>query len=663
MERDSTTASEKQAKTANPITLRAVLLGALGVALLAGVNPYTTFVLRVWSVGSGSLLSGAVVVLFLLVLVNGVLLRLRPSCAFTRGELLVAYGMMIVSVGLAMQGGLLYIVGATTYPFYMAGPENEWQQLIWPHVPLWLRLGTLQANEWYWDGLPKGAGIPWEAWTTPMLAWFSFTLALMGAMFSLGALLSRDWIERQRLTFPLVQVPLSITGDEARPSLRKSILNNRVFWLGFSIPAVCSILNWLNTIYPSVPTVSLSGMEVGRNFAGMGLPWSVLSDMTFSILFPVVGISCLLPGEVSLSLWLFYVLYRLQLVAWASFGIAEGAQSAALINPRAFIGFEEVGGFIALSAVVLYQSRKAIRSALLALVGRERPEFDVHGPLQGRWAIVGFILTNAFMFWWVTRAGMSWWSFAGLIGIFYAVLIGASRLVAAGGVMYVDTGIFPREVMLRTVGAQAIGVTSLTMYAYLSVIYMYDSMNLAMPQMMNSFKLLQAGRLRGRTWPWPTALSISVMLVVGLVALLYVNHYYGGANRTWLYDYPQWAVTELETTLRDPEVPNNMLRLALLAGAGFMLALVWLNTTFVWWPLSPVGFIMASSWNSNWLMWGSVFVGWGLSTVIRRYGGLLFYRKARPVFLGLILGDYLTRASLAALSAILGIHGGVSYGW
>ena len=72
---------------------------------------------------------------------------------------------------------------------------------------------------------------------------------------------------------------------------------------------------------------------------------------------------------------------------------------------------------------------------------------------------------------------------------------------------------------------------------------------------------------------------------------------------------------------------------------------------------------MASSWNSNWLMWGSVFVGWGLSTVIRRYGGLLFYRKARPVFLGLILGDYLTRASLAALSAILGIHGGVSYGW
>jgi len=663
MERDGTTAFEKQEKTVNPISLRAVLLGALGVALLAAVNPYTTFVLRVWSVGSGSLLSGAVVVLFLLVLLNGVLLRLWPSRAFSRGELLVAYGMMIVSVGLAMQGGLLYIVGATTYPFYMAGPENEWQQLIWPHVPLWLRLSNLQATEWYWDGLPQGLGIPWGAWATPMLAWFSFTLALMGAMFCLGAFVSRDWIERQRWTFPLVQVPLAVTGDDRQPSLRKSILNNRVFWFGFSIPAVCSILNWLNAIYPNVPTVPLSGMEVGRNFAAVGLPWNVLSDMTISILFPVVGISCLLPGEVSLSLWLFYVLYRLQLVLWASFGIAEGAQSATAINPRAFIGFEEVGGLIALSAVVLYQSRKAIRSAFLSLLALERPEPDPYGPIKGKWAVVGFVLTNAFMFWWVIRAGMSWWSFAALIGIFYAVLIGASRLVAAGGVMYVDTGIFPREVVMRTVGGPAIGATSLTMYAYLSVIYMYDSMNLAMPQMMNSFKLLQAGRLRGRIWPWATALAISVMLVVGLAALLYVNHYHGGANRTWLYDYPQWAFGELEASLRDPEMPNNMLRAALVVGAAFMLVLVWLNTTFVWWSLSPIGFITASSWNSNWLMWGSVFIGWALSMLIRRYGGFLFYRKMRPAFLGLVLGDYLTRAGLAALSAVFGIHGGVSYGW
>ena len=62
-------------------------------------------------------------------------------------------------------------------------------------------------------------------------------------------------------------------------------------------------------------------------------------------------------------------------------------------------------------------------------------------------------------------------------------------------------------------------------------------------------------------------------------------------------------------------------------------------------------------------MWGSVFIGWAVSVAIRRWGGFLLYRKARPAFLGLVLGDYLTRAGLAGLSALLGIHAGVSYGW
>jgi len=249
------------------------------------------------------------------------------------------------------------------------------------------------------------------------------------------------------------------------------------------------------------------------------------------------------------------------------------------------------------------------------------------------------------------------------MGAFYSLLIGASRLVAAGGVMFVDTAIFPRGVLLRTVGAPALSAPSLTMVSYLSLIYMYDPMNLAMPQMMNSFKLLHTAQLRGRGWPWAALLSLSVMLVVGVAALLWVIHYYGGGNRTWLYDYPQSAFGELEATFNTPETAVNSLRLAMLVGGAFTLLLVWLNSSFLWWPLSPIGFVMASSWNADHLMWSNVFIAWVVTTVIRRYGGLRLYRQFRPAFLGLVLGDYLTRAGLAALSAALGIHAGVSYGW
>ena len=658
-ERSSGALDGKQDRPASPITPRAVLLGALSVGFLALVNPYLAFVSRTWSVGSGSLLSSPLVVLFAFVVLNGVLVRFWPGRAFTRGELLVVYGMLIVSVGLAMQGGIPYIVSATTYPFYMARPENAWQHSIWPNVPLWLRLNTLQANDWFWEGLPQGTPMPWAAWAAPMLAWSAFTLALMAGMFCLGALMSKDWIERQRLAFPLVDVPLSITGDDARPTLRGSMFTNRIFWLGFAVPAALSLMGWLHRLIPSVPTVQMYELQMGRYFSGMGLPWNALSGMQLSIIFPVIGIACLLPGEVSLSLWLFYVLFLAQLLLWGSFGVAEeGGTAAVAINPRVFIGFEEAGGFIAFSAAMIYQSRKAIRSALWGLVGRGSQEADPYGPLAGRWAIIGFVAANAFMVWWAVKAGMSWWSFAALIGMFYAVLVGASRLVAAGGVMYVDTGFFPRMIVMRSIGALPVGVPALTLYGYLSVIYMYDPMNLAMPQMMDSFKLLNVGRLRGRAWPVAAALSVAAMLGVGIPALLWVlyRHGAGSLSRWPFYSYPQWAFGELDASLRTPEGPDNWLRLALLLGGGFMLLLVWLHGSFVWWPVSPVGFLIASSYETNRSIWANVLIAWMLTALIRRYGGLKLYRAMRPAFLGLVLGQYLTSAGLAILSIMLGIQ-------
>lgn len=649
---------EDRNRRAFPITGRAILIGLASIALLGLINPYLAFVSRTWSVGSGSLLNSPVVVLFLLVAINTLVLRLLPGRGLTRAELVVVYAMLIVAVGLAMQGGMPYIVSATVYPFYMASPENGWEHMIWPHIPLWLRPTRLETANWFWESLPEGVGVPWADWVSPLLGWSSFTLALMTGMFCLGALMSKDWIERQRLAFPLADVPLAVTGGAERPSLGTSLLRDRVLWIGFAIPSLLAIVQFLHAFYPSIPATQIYDVRVGRYFAGMGLPWRALSEMSVSIIFPVIGITCLLPGEVSLSLWLFYVLFLVQLLVFGAFGIAEeGGTSAVGINPRQFIGFEEAGGFIALSAAVIYQSRHSIRAAWRTLVGRERPTDDPWEPLAGKWALVGFVAANAFMLWWALHAGMVWWAFLGILGVFYAVLVGASRLVAAGGVMYVDTGFFPRGVILRTVGALPIGSPTLTMYSYLSVIYMYDPMNLAMPQMMNSMKLLHSADIRAKRFPWAAALGVAVLLAVGLPALLWVVYHWGAsALNQWPFtSYPQWAFGELDSSLRAPEMADNWLRLALVIGGAFTLLLVWLNTNLVWWPVSPVGFLIASSYETNRSLWVNVFIAWAITTLVRRYGGLRLYRQMRPAFLGLVLGAFLTQGALAILASVFGL--------
>ncbi len=650
---------ERKSRAASPITVRSVAIGAAAVALLALINPHTAFISRTWSVGYGSLLGGSVVVLFLLVAANGLSLRLFPGVALTRSELLVVYGMLMVSLGLAVEGGIPYVVSATTFPFYLAGPANDWQHLVWPNIPAWLQLSDARAYTWFWEGLPQNAAIPWGAWAGPMMAWGAFALALLTASFCLGALFRRDWIERQRLTFPLVEVSLSIAGDKDRPTLGTAFFRDWVFWIGLAVTASYLVALWLHVVFPNVPALPLRDWPIGGYFRGMGLPWSVLSDVFASLNFPVFGISCLLPGEVSLSLWLFYVLSQVQLLAWGAFGIAEdGGTAASTINAHSFIGFQEIGGFIALSMVLLYHSRKTVKAALMQLARRERAGADPYQPLTEGWALLGFVAATVFMLCWALKAGMSWWSFAGLLAVFYAVLIGASRLVAAGGVMFVDTSIFPRGVMTHLFGSARIGAPSLTMYSYLSVIFMYDPMNFAMPQMMNSFRLLHAGRVESRRWPLAAALAIVTMMAVGVPALIATVCRHGAATLgVWpFFSYPEWAFGELDSALRSPIPPNNYMRFALVVGGVFTLGLTWLHSSFLWWPISPIGFLIGSSAAANWEMWFSVFLAWALTTAIRRYGGLKLYRQVRPAFLGIVLGKYLTDTGLAGLSALFGVR-------
>ena len=97
-------------------------------------------------------------------------------------------------------------------------------------------------------------------------------------------------------------------------------------------------------------------------------------------------------------------------------------------------------------------------------------------------------------------------------------------------------------------------------------------------------------------------------------------------------------------------------RLTAPAGAGIALFLLFLHRRFLWWAISPFGFVVASSWNIAYQIWSSVFIGWVVAALVRRYGGLKIYRAFRPFFLGLILGDAVTYCLVVLLESVLGVR-------
>ena len=78
-------------------------------------------------------------------------------------------------------------------------------------------------------------------------------------------------------------------------------------------------------------------------------------------------------------------------------------------------------------------------------------------------------------------------------------------------------------------------------------------------------------------------------------------------------------------------------------GFGFAVsaALAWLRQLFLRSPFHPLGFVYGTG-LGGWL-WGSALMGWAAKALVVRYGGALAYRKLKPFFLGLIVGELLMR--------------------
>ena len=123
-----------------------------------------------------------------------------------------------------------YLSGAQ----YYATPENRWSDLFLEHVPEWLVPLDMQAIQNFYEGNPQGA-ISWAAWLPPLLRWAPFLLALYLVMIALMVILRRQWMEHERLLYPLMQPSLAIIAQE-RERLLPPLLRSWLFWIGLSIP-------------------------------------------------------------------------------------------------------------------------------------------------------------------------------------------------------------------------------------------------------------------------------------------------------------------------------------------------------------------------------------------------------------------------------------------
>src|SRR5262249_10338280 len=158
----------------------------------------------------------------------------------------------------------------------------------------------------------------------------------------------------------------------------REFFRNPWTWAGILLPAFVHSINVLHTFYPSLPPAMTSPIPIGQGL--IDRPWNALSDVRVYIHFSAIGLSYLLAGDGLLSLWVFWVISRAQLVAFSAGGF-EGGDTASDVGftPGWFVANQMWGALLAYGIWLVWDGyrtasrdwRRAGQAVRLPSMGRQ----------------------------------------------------------------------------------------------------------------------------------------------------------------------------------------------------------------------------------------------------------------------------------------------------
>jgi hypothetical protein len=163
-----------------------------------------------------------------------------------------------------------------------------------------------------------------------------------------------------------------------------------------------------------------------------------------------------------------------------------------------------------------------------------------------------------------------------------------------------------------------------------------------MPHGLEAFRIAERLKMDNRRYLIAMFLAVLAGIICGLWAMLWVFNKYGAAAQAigpgeW-FGREAWEMVDRWFTT--PEIFQRQPFYAILIGLGFSLILAVLRLNFRWWPFHPVGYAVSGSWSMEQL-WLCVLVAWLIKVLLLKYGGAKAYKPVVPLFVGLIMGDFM----------------------
>jgi len=608
---------------------------AIGLAF-ALIPPMVLYMVYSSWAGSGtgaldSLLSSAVAGLSILVGLNLALRRVRPAWALSGAEVLALYVVLVITIGLSAGvwdwGGSVATVIA--WPIWNASHENQWYEMMWPHLPMWLTIGDREVLR----GFFLGDSSPYQrdillAWLRPATWWTAWSVGLLWVSLCLNVIVRRRWSREEQLPFPMTILPLQMTEP------RMGLFGSPLWWVGAVVSAGIAIINLLARFVPTVPSIPV-GVDLTLQLAN-NRPWDALRTGYLGWSPWHVALCYLMPVDLAFSMIVFNLFWRAEYVVTRLLGWTTSPYGG-----FPYADQQTIGGYVALMLSVIWLDRHYLAQVLRKAAGLRSLADDREEAFSYRVAVLGALGGLAFLWSFLGRAGMGSGVALSFLLLYFVMALAMSRMRAhLGPPNHEMYGAMPEFALTEFPGTRALGPRALATLALMRP-YMGEQRPNPAPAQLEALRMAERAAINPRALGWLMMAIVPFGMACYFWASLQVGYRVGLGTARVDQDIivvARQASDKLDAWLRSPGGPNWGGVEAI--GVGFLgtVALMAVKLQFPAWPLHPVAFPLAFSYPID-AMTPAMIASWLIKTLLLRYGGLRAHRRALPLFLGLLVGS------------------------
>jgi hypothetical protein len=584
-----------------------------------------------------SLMVPPVVMTILVALTNLAVRRKSPQKALTEGELIVFFGMHTV-IG-AICAEWMVVINPHIYSYGLFADDSPgFNTYINPNSSSWFFIKPADAplfKDFVIGGKDMGYALAhMHLWARYIFSWTVLITLVSTAMVCINSLMRDEWTNREKLAFPIIQLPMAVVRTGAG---KEKPWQNRYFMIPFVVMFLIDMVNGIHHLYPSIPMINvrflgdLKSMFPNPPLNAIG--WTPVG------LFPYMAvIGFFMPTDLLFScIFFFFARKGMQVFAYA-IGYTESAGEfggGGLVPAPPYFSEQSWGAFLALFASSLWVARSYIKEVWKKIrTGAGRGEAGV--PPRTAFVLLCLsIFGIAAIGVWI---GIPLWMVLFETIFFLAFSVALTRMRGQIGAPSHEMAYMgPNQLLVDGIGTQSLPVVGIS--RLVTTFHFYNRIHRThpMPHQLEAMKMGDTARINQRSLFIGILCATVIGSVLGHVSYLIKFYKYGP-----MHEGGEVAGV-INTLLNRHQPPNAVGLLFVIIGFAVVMGLDFIRFRFPAFPLHPAGYALAMNFGLDYF-WAGLIIVWLIKLFVERYYGLKGHGKLHQAALGIITAEFMAEA-------------------